>query len=129
MVVGPEQTVQNVVLFLPLGFFLPLLYQSFHSALRTAGAGFFFSLWIECVQLFDMGTSDINDLMTNTAGCCLGYGLYLLVSRLLQKDFLQPFQAAGIRDHREVLFLWIYSFAVMVTVQPVFLSSVLHLTW
>ena len=129
MIVGPEQTILNVVLFVPLGFFLPLLYQGVSSARRAAGTGFLFSLSIELIQMFDMGTTDINDLITNTTGCCLGYGLYLLASKATRKDFLQHFQAAGIRELREIWFFWVYAFAVMVTVQPVFLDRVLHLSW
>ncbi len=129
MIVGPEQTILNVVLFVPLGFFLPLLYQGFASIRRTAGTGFLFSLSIELIQMFDMGTTDINDLITNTAGCCLGYGLYLLASQAIRKDFLQHFQSTGIRELREIWLFWVYAFAVMVTVQPVFLDRVLHLSW
>lgn len=129
MIAGPEQTILNVVLFLPLGFFLPLLYQGFSSARRTAWTGFLFSFSIELIQMFDMGTTDINDLITNTAGCCLGYGLYLFLSRASRKDLLQRFQAAGIQEQHEVCFFWLYAFAVMVTVQPVFLDGVLHLSW
>ena len=81
------------------------------------------------IQMFDMGTTDINDLITNTTGCCLGYGLYLLASKAIRKDFLQHFQSTGIRELREIWFFWVYAFAVMVTVQPVFLDRVLHLSW
>lgn len=129
MIVGPEQTILNVVLFVPLGFFLPLLYQGSRSLRRTAGTGFLFSLSIELIQMFDMGTTDINDLITNTAGCCLGYGLYLLASKATRTDFLQHFQSTGTRELREIWFFWAYAFAVMVTVQPVFLDRVLHLSW
>lgn len=129
MIVGPEQTILNVVLFVPLGFFLPLLYQGSRSLRRTAGTGFLFSLSIELIQMFDMGTTDINDLITNTTGCCLGYGLYLLASKVIRKDFLQHFQSTGTRELREIWFFWAYAFAVMVTVQPVFLDRVLHLSW
>ena len=117
------------MLFVPLGFFLPLLYQGFASIRRAAGTGFLFSLSIELIQMFDMGTTDINDLITNTAGCCLGYGLYLLASKATRTDFLQHFQSTGIRELREIWFFWVYAFAVMVTVQPVFLDRVLHLSW
>lgn len=129
MIVGPEQTILNVVLFVPLGFFLPLLYQGVASIHRAAGTGFLFSLSIELIQMFDMGTTDINNLITNTAGCCLGYGLYLLASKATRTDFLQHFQSTGIRELREIWFFWVYAFSVMVTVQPVFLDRVLHLSW
>jgi glycopeptide antibiotics resistance protein len=35
--------------------------------------GFLFSLAVEIVQMFSGGHSDINDLMTNTAGACIGF--------------------------------------------------------
>ena len=65
-------TILNVVLFLPLGFFLPLLYQKYNSISNVALTGFF-SLFVEIMQMFGRGATDINDLMTNTIGSCLGY--------------------------------------------------------
>ena len=42
--------------------------------------GFSFSLLVECTQLVTrVGTFDVDDLMLNTLGGCLGYALHRLV--------------------------------------------------
>lgn len=57
-------TMLNVVLFVPFGFFLPLLYKKYHHIKTVALTGFLFSLSVEIVQMFDWGSTDINDLIS-----------------------------------------------------------------
>ena len=64
MVSGPIDTVLNIILFVPLGFFLPLLYRKYSRLGSIASIGFLFSLSIEIVQMFGRGATDINDLIT-----------------------------------------------------------------
>ena len=54
------------------------IFKKFNNIKATALAGFLFSLSVELVQLFNWGSSDINDLMTNTGGACIGYLIYCL---------------------------------------------------
>ena len=63
----------NVVLFMPLGLFLPLLWKAYRSIFRTMLLGFGISLFLEAMQIFTYRASDINDLITNTVGTLLGY--------------------------------------------------------
>lgn len=67
----------NVLLFVPLGILLPLLWNN-HGLLQNIISGFLLSMLIECSQLFNYRSSDINDLLMNTLGMCLGYGIFLL---------------------------------------------------
>lgn len=76
-----ETTLLNVLLFLPLGWFLPTLWLDFKSPARTIFFGLGISLTIELLQIFTFRASDINDLITNTFGTFLGY----LLGRLTQK--------------------------------------------
>lgn len=126
MVRGPVDTALNVVLFVPLGFFVPLLYGRFRRIGRTAAAGALLSLTVEVVQLFGMGATDINDLLTNTAGTLLGYGLFALLARRSRRTGLRAFRAAG-ADTAELLLLTGYALLVMVTVQPVFIRTLFGL--
>lgn len=126
MVCGPVDTALNVVLFVPLGFFVPLLYGRFRRIDRTAAAGALLSLTVEVVQLFGMGATDINDLLTNTAGTLLGYGLFALLARCSGRTGLRAFRAAG-ADTAELLLLTGYALLVMVTVQPVFIRTLFGL--
>ena len=79
MIKGPVDTTLNVLLFLPLGVFLPILHAEYESAQRVAGTACLLSLAIELTQMFGLGITDVNDLMTNTAGACLGLFLYRAV--------------------------------------------------
>ena len=69
----------NVLLFVPLGVLLPVLWGRFRSAKRTVLAGLAVSFAIEFSQIFTFRTTDVNDLITNTAGAALGF---LLARRL-----------------------------------------------
>ena len=65
----------NAVMFLPFGFMLPLLWSKCRRWYRTTLVGFFTSLTIETVQMFCSRATDVDDLMMNTLGACLGYVL------------------------------------------------------
>lgn len=127
MISGPIDTILNVILFAPLGFFLPLLYKKYSHISTVALTGFLFSLSIEIVQMFGRGATDINDLITNTVGACLGFFIYQLLNKLIPKEICGKFQAYKINDRIEVLFLIIYSFVIMVTIQPLIISRLFRL--
>ncbi|MCL2560589.1 MAG: VanZ family protein [Turicibacter sp.] len=69
----------NVLMTIPLGFLLPLIWPSFRQIGRVALAGFLFSFSIEFVQLFSLRVSSTSDLITNTAGAVIGYGMFYLM--------------------------------------------------
>lgn len=75
-------TLLNVILFVPLGLSLPVLWPKFQNQWKTVLFGFCFSLAIELLQIFTLRATDINDLMTNTFGTLVGYWLGLIVIRL-----------------------------------------------
>lgn len=69
-----ENTLLNLLLFIPLGLFLSVLWEPFHKIIPVILMGFGTSALIEILQLFSYRATDINDLMTNTAGTILGFG-------------------------------------------------------
>ena len=74
----------NLVMFMPLGFFPPLLWKKVklrHAALL----GFCTSLLIESVQLMIARGSDVDDLWLNALGAVMGYAVYQLASGLLPR--------------------------------------------
>lgn len=77
-----KNSILNILLFVPLGIFLPLLWRRFRSAKRTIPTGFLTSLAIELLQILTFRATDVNDLITNTLGTYLGF---LTVSRLQQR--------------------------------------------
>ena len=127
MISGPVDTILNVILFIPLGFFLPLLYKKYGRVNRVVLTGFLFSIFIEVVQMFGMGATDINDLITNTVGTCVGYCFYKLLANAFQKELPEKFHAASINENKEILFFIIFSFVIMVTIQPFIIHTFFRL--
>lgn len=68
-------TLPNVLLFIPLGIFLTALWQRFSRGWRAMLFGLGVSLTIELLQIFTFRATDVNDLITNTLGTVLGWGL------------------------------------------------------
>lgn len=69
---APAEAVLNILLFLPWGFLLPLLYRRFRDGRRAVLAGLALSLFIELMQLFS-GHTDVDDVILNTCGAWIGY--------------------------------------------------------
>ena len=73
----------NTVMFIPSGIVLPIVYRQLNSFWKVVAAGAFISLCIEILQLpFPSRTSDIDDLILNTLGVVVGYGVYAAFRRL-----------------------------------------------
>lgn len=75
--------ITNIILFIPLGVFLPSLWNKFEKFLNTILVGFSFSLIIEVLQLLNMRATDIDDLLMNTLGAAIGYLIYTLLFKEL----------------------------------------------
>ena len=74
----------NSTMFIPTGIMTPLIYKrKFPGTILT---GFLLSLVIEIIQLpFSTRCSDVDDLILNTLGCLVGYGIYALVKAICKK--------------------------------------------
>lgn len=79
--------VLNVLLFLPMGVFLPLVQNREKRSLKkTVLFIFLLSLLIESIQFFFVGRlADIDDLLANTFGGILGYGIYKAAAFLTKR--------------------------------------------
>lgn len=80
-----SEAIMNVIAFIPLGL---LLGCSFHSITwwRTFIIGFLLSLGIETLQFWYMrGFSEVDDVMHNTMGCMIGYGIYYILRYVYEK--------------------------------------------
>ena len=75
----------NIVMFMPFGFFLPLLWKRWSTMKRTVFVGLCTSVCIEFIQYWIGGTTDIDDVITNVAGVFLGFLCFLLFRKLLPK--------------------------------------------
>ena len=76
----------NVILFIPFGFLLPVVFPKRAAKLwLTTLYGFPLSLFIELTQLLLPGIGrafDVDDLIFNTLGAVVGYLLYLLCRKI-----------------------------------------------
>lgn len=74
----------NILLFVPMGVFLPSIWRTMRALRKTTFFAFLFSLCIEVCQLLNSRVTDITDLIYNTAGGFLGfllwYGCFTLAS-------------------------------------------------
>lgn len=76
------QLLGNTLLFLPWGFFLPLLWKRFRRFFPIAGMCLGLTCFIESTQLFIGRTVDVDDLLLNFCGSMVGAGMAWLVRRL-----------------------------------------------
>ncbi len=68
-----KNTILNVLLFMPMGFLLPVIWKNYRSIKKTVFTGLAVSIMIELLQIFTFRLTDIDDLITNTFGTFLGY--------------------------------------------------------
>lgn len=66
----------NILLFIPFGCFLPIVYKSKRKIYQTAFISFSITFCIEFFQYFIGRSSDIDDVITNFLGALIGYGIF-----------------------------------------------------
>ena len=105
-----DATVLNVLLFVPLGLGLPMLWKSFSQWWKTVLFGFLASAFIETMQMFTFRATDVNDLMTNTLGTVVGFCLAKLLLRL--------FPELPSQRERELVAVCILTLGIQFFIQP-----------
>ena len=74
--------VGNVVMFVPLGWFLPAVWRMFRGFFRAVIFGISLVCLVELLQyITGLGSCDVDDLILNAAGIILGYGIWKLKHR------------------------------------------------
>lgn len=111
-----KNSILNILLFIPLGVALPVLWNKFRSKKNSVLFGFAVSFVIELLQILTYRATDINDLITNTLGSYLGF--------LCAKCLLKKHQIAGENRTREAGIVTLSVLLVMFFVYP-FVSSAL----
>lgn len=77
----------NSAMFIPTGIMTPLIYRNLNGFQKTVLTGFLMSLTIEIIQLpFTVRCSDVDDLILNTLGCVIGYGILTLIRTIHKKS-------------------------------------------
>lgn len=78
---SPDQYLLNILMFLPVGFLLPLLWDEYQDFRHLMGFCCFLTVFIEVAQVFTFRTTDVDDLLTNLLGAALGYALIHLPAK------------------------------------------------
>lgn len=89
-----KNTILNIILFVPMGFLVPAIWKNYRSIKTMFFMGLALSVSIEILQIFTFRLTDIDDLITNTAGTIIGYDISKRFS------FKLPLQSA---DNKEYL--------------------------
>lgn len=81
----------NILVFMPYGFFIPMLFKKINSFLKFLIFLLIIILLIEISQFFTMsGSFDIDDIILNLLGASIGYGIYRVpfIKKLFHKVLL-----------------------------------------
>lgn len=77
----------NIILFIPLGFLLPMYSDKLKKMYIVVPIGLLATLTIEFTQHFnDYGTFEIDDAFNNTLGTLIGYCIFMIVYKLRNKQ-------------------------------------------
>lgn len=80
--IDPTGYFLNILLFLPLGLLVPLIWSRLGRFWQVLCLGAGFSLFVELTQLLNIRASDVDDLILNTAGTALGFAAFKVFDRI-----------------------------------------------
>lgn len=73
----------NIVMLVPLGFFLPSLWEKFQKIRSTLAAAAVIMAMVELTQLFTLrGFCETDDLILNLLGAAIGFGFWKLWQKI-----------------------------------------------
>lgn len=106
--------VGNILLFVPLGFFIPLLFKKGENLRKVLMYGFIGSLSVEVIQYFTaINITDIDDIIFNTLGAGLGFVCYKIFKRLKTNKIIDKVQD---KETNKVILLAIKPLGIMLLV-------------
>ena len=115
-----KNSILNVLLFIPMGAMLPILWDKYRHLKNTLLFGCAVSATIEFSQMLTFRATDVNDLITNTLGSFLGF----LCMQFLVGKSVKLKRMANNENTTELVFLLAVVLITMFFVYP-FISSVL----
>jgi glycopeptide antibiotics resistance protein len=78
--IASTQVIGNLVMLLPLGIYIPLLFPKLSGFFRIFIICLLVSVSIELMQLItNVRSTDIDDVILNTSGAVVGYIIYKLI--------------------------------------------------
>ena len=116
-----KNTILNIILFIPMGFFVPAVWKNYRSFKTMFFMGLAVSLGIELLQIFTFRLTDIDDLITNTAGTVLGYE----ISRRFSFPFsLKSVDSKGILVRYEPVLILAVMLLISMFLKPIVSDSI-----
>lgn len=82
------EKVPNIILFIPFGVFLPIVFSKKRSLYKTAIMCFMMTFSVEFIQYFIGRSSDIVDVLTNLLGGIIGYIVFAIADNIFRKNKL-----------------------------------------
>ena len=82
--------VGNIIPFIPMGFLLPMVFQSQRKIFKTMFTCLLLIISIECIQFFAyLGSFDIDDIILNMISCFSGFLLFKAYKEVYKKHALE----------------------------------------
>lgn len=118
-------TLLNILLFVPLGFLMPAIWNEYRYMKKTVLFGLGLSVMIEILQMFTYRLTDIDDLIFNTIGAAAGYYIYILFLKYKpEKEKAELTAASEASENRlELPIVFATVFLIMFLVQPILSSA------
>lgn len=88
------QLLCNIGMFIPFGLLCPVVFKRTRVWWKTVLTAFGTSFLIEFIQYFIGRSCDIDDLIMNTLGACIGYAAFIVCSKAISKK-ASPHKTGG----------------------------------
>jgi len=74
----------NIMMFIPLGFFIPIVFERMRKLWKTVLTVAILTFSVEIFQYFIGRSSDIDDVIANILGGIIGYGIFIIFNYVLK---------------------------------------------
>ena len=116
-----KNAILNIILFMPMGFLLPVIWKEYDSLKKTAITGLILSIIIEILQIFTFRLTDIDDLITNTLGAILGYSIAKIILARVSYKISEISNDNTVKN--ESVIILIFAFLISFLLKPLVSNS------
>lgn len=104
----------NILMFVPLGILLPLMFKKCEKFWVTYSIGFLSTLFLEILQFITRrGIFEIDDIFNNTLGCIIGYGIAYIILLCIKNKSEKTNNGLHLAGFQVPLFLTIIAFSTI----------------
>lgn len=108
----------NIMMFVPLGIYIPIVFQRLNKFYKVYLVGLLLSVSIEIIQWkVGSGVGEMDDIFNNTLGTMIGYGIFVLIYRVVMgRTSIKKYAWKSIFCYQIPIIITIISFAVIYVV-------------